>query len=217
NPFFQVSGFEGTARFTSPSLSRYELSRPFPEFGAITMFDRNDGSIWYNSAQLAVNKRVSTGLSLAGTYTLSKMIEQNGGDNVHFDAQVIPAVRPCVAQMSDAGVVTMLSYSVAAGCIEPNFIIKPNYTGAFVNFRDNAIRRPPFYQFDINFAKTTKLAGNARLQIRFELYNVLNQTIYDERQYENNPTNSLFGTIDRTQVRQSNFPRYGQLGIKLLF
>ena len=310
NPFFQVSGFEGTARFTSPTLSRYELSRPFPEFGAITMFDRNDGSIWYNSAQLAVNKRVSTGLSLAGTYTLSKMIEQNGGDNViggnnnqqplitevdrfvqkspfesdrrhrvtisgvyhlpfgreqrflgssssvvngfvggwevagmwlfnsgrpwglpqnvmyvkdatldnvDFNAQVIRAVRPCVAQMSDAGVVTMLSYSLAAGCTEPNFIIKPNYTGAFVNFRDNGIRRPPFYQFDINFAKTTKLAGNARLQIRFELYNVLNQTVYDERQYENNPTNSLFGTIDRTQVRQSNFPRYGQLGIKLLF
>ena len=49
------------------------------------------------------------------------------------------------------------------------------------------------------------------------LYNVLNQVIYDERQYENNPTNPLFGTIDRTVVRQSNFPRYGQLGIKLLF
>jgi len=56
-----------------------------------------------------------------------------------------------------------------------------------------------------------------RLQLRFELYNVLNQVIYDERQYENNPTNSLFGTIDRTVVRQSNFPRYGQLGMKLLF
>jgi hypothetical protein len=310
NPFYQVPGFEGTARFTSPTLSRYELSRPFPEFGSITMFDRNDGRIWYNSAQFAANKRVSTGLTLAGTYTLSKMIEANGGDNqiggnnnvnplitevdrvvqtspfesdrrhritlsgvyhlpfgrdqkflassspvvaglaggwevagmwlfnsgrpwglpqnviyvkdatlsdVDFNASVIRAVRPCVAQMSDSGVVTMLGYSVAAGCTEPNFIIKPNYTGAFVNFRDDQIRRPPFYQFDINFAKTTRLGGNARLQIRLELYNVLNQVIYDERQYENNPTNPLFGTIDRSVVRQSNFPRYGQLGIKLLF
>ena len=310
NPFFQVPGFEGTARFTSPTLSRYELSRPFPQFGSITMFDRNDGRIWYNSAQFVANKRVSTGLTLSGTYTLSKMIEENGGandiggnnnvnplitdvdrivqrspfesdrrhrvtvsgvyhlpfgreqkflstsssivnglaagwevagmwlfnsgrpwglpqnviyvkdaaiDNVDFDAGVIRAVRPCVAQMSDAGVVTMLSYSVAAGCTEPNFIIKPNYTGTYVNFRDNGIRRPPFYQFDINFAKTTQLTRNVRLQLRLELYNVLNQVIYDERQYENNPTNSLFGTIDRTVVRQSNFPRYGQLGMKLLF
>src|SRR2546426_6128656 len=81
NPFFQVPGFEGTARFTSPTLSRYELSRPVPEFSSITMFDRNDGHIWYNSAQVVANKRVSTGLTLVGTYTLSKMIEENGGDN----------------------------------------------------------------------------------------------------------------------------------------
>jgi hypothetical protein len=69
----------------------------------------------------------------------------------------------------------------------------------------------------MNFAKTTKLAGSVRLQIRIELYNLLNQAVYDERNYENNPTNSAFGTIDRRSVRQSNFPRYGQLGFKLLF
>ena len=56
-----------------------------------------------------------------------------------------------------------------------------------------------------------------RLQIRIEVFNVFNKPMYDERNYENNPNNALFGTIDRTVVRQSNFPRYGQLGIKLLF
>jgi hypothetical protein len=310
NPFFQVPGFEGTARFTSPTLSRYELSRPFPQFTGITMFDRNDGRIWYNSAQLVVNKRMAMGLTLAGTYTLSKMIEQNGGGNdiggtanvnpliteadrivqkspfesdrrhrvtisgvyhlpfgreqrflagssaivnglvggwevagmwlfnsgrpwgvpqnvfyvkdaaianVDYNAQVIRAVQPCVAQMNDQGVVTMLGYSIAAGCTEPNFIIRPNYTGTTVNFRDDQIRRPPFYQFDMNLAKTVRLTGNVRVQLRAELYNVLNQVIYDERQYENNPTNALFGSIDRKVVRQSNFPRYGQLAVKLLF
>ena len=137
--------------------------------------------------------------------------------DVDYGAKVIRAVQNCVAQMNDNGAVTMLGYSVAAGCTTPNFVIRPNYTRGAVNFRDDEIRRPPFYQFDINFAKTTHLAGNARLQIRFELYNVLNQVIYDERQYENNPTNPLFGSIDRTVVRQSNFPRYGQIGIKFLF
>jgi hypothetical protein len=313
NPFFGVPGFEGTARFTSPTLTRYELSRPFPQFTGITMLDRNDGRIWYNSAQVMANKRVSDGISLAGTYTWSKMIEENGGGNqiggnnttnptitevdrvvqrspyesdrrhrvtisgvyqlpfgrdrrfmaqanpvldaiaggwevagmwlfnsgrpwglpqnvyyvrdatirnVNFnDPRVFRAVQPCVAQMSDAGVVTMLGYSVAAGCTQPNFIIRPNvtYTAAGTQFRDDQIRRPPFYQFDINFAKTTRIAGDVRLQIRLELYNVLNQVIYDERNYENNPTNALFGSIDRSVIRQSNFPRYGQLGIKLLF
>ena len=81
NPFYQVPGFEGTTRFTSPTLSRYELSRPFPQFTGITEFDRNDGRIWYNSAQLLVNKRMSDGICLAGTYTWSKMIEENGGGN----------------------------------------------------------------------------------------------------------------------------------------
>jgi len=309
NPFFQVPGFEGTARFTSPTLSRYELSRPFPQFGTITMLDRNDGRIWYNSAQLLVNKRMSSGLTLAGTYTWSKMIEENGGGenigstavtnplitdvdrivqrspyesdrrhrvtisgvyhlpfgrdqrfgsrsstinalaggwemaglwlfnsgrpwglpqnvfyvrdasigNVDYGAPVIRGVQNCVAQMNDAGVVKMLGYAVAAGCTTPNFIIRPNYTAGATNFRDDAIRRPPFYQFDMNFAKTTQLTSAVRLQVRIELFNVFNQTIYDERQYENNPTNPLFGTIDRSVVRQSNFPRYGQLGFKLLF
>jgi hypothetical protein len=310
NPFFQVPGFEGTARFTSPTLSRYELSRPFPQFGRITMLDRNDGRIWYNSAQVLVNKRVSEGISLAGTYTWSKMIEENGGGNqvggagtqpvltdvdrivqrsaygsdqrhritisgvyrlplgrdrrflstaspvvdaiaggwevagmwlfnsgrpwelpsgvfyvkdatirnVNFsDPKVIRGVQNCVAEMDDAGVVKLLNYAAAAGCTEPNFVIRPSYTPRTTAYRDDKIRRPPFYQFDVNFAKTFRLTGDVRLQIRAEAYNLLNQAVYDERQYQNDPRNALFGTIDRSVQRQSNFPRYGQLGIKLLF
>jgi hypothetical protein len=310
NPFFQVAGFEGTTRFTSPTLSRYELSRPFPQFAGITQLDRNDGKIWYNSAQFVLNKRVSDGLTLSGNYTWSKMIEENGGgnqiggnnttnptiaevdrivqrsvyesdrrhritisgvyhlpfgkdqkfmnnaspivdgilggwemagmwlfnsgrpwglpqnvfyvkdatiENPDFGADVIRAVQPCVGTMNNAGQVTLQGYSVAAGCTEAFFIIKPNFTGAGAEFRDDQIRRPPFYQFDMNFAKSTRLAGNVRLQIRFEVYNLFNQTVYDERNYENNPTNAAFGTIDRKVVRQSNFPRYGQIGLKLLF
>ena len=139
-------------------------------------------------------------------------------DNVNYgDPKVIRAVQNCVAQQSDNGTITMLGYSVAAGCTEPNFVIRPNYTRGAVPFRDDAIRRPPFYQFDVNFAKTTRISNALRVQLRLELYNILNQAIYDERQYENNPTNALFGTIDRSVIRQSNFPRYMQLGIKLIF
>ena len=54
--------------------------------------------------------------------------------NVDYAAPVIRAVQNCVAQMNDAGVVTMLGFSVAAGCTEPNFIIRPNYTAAHDEF-----------------------------------------------------------------------------------
>ena len=292
-----VAGFEGTNRYTSQTLSRFELSRPFPQFTGFTQFERNDGQIWYDSLQVVMNKRLSDGISLSGNWTLAKMIEENGfkddlaailqkspyttdrrhrvtisgvyslpfgrdrkymrdagpitealaggwevagmwlfntgrpwdlpGNvfyvkdarlpNVEYTSTSIRAVRNCVATMSDLGVVTMQAFSVAAGCTEPNFIIRPNFTGRTTEFRDDQIRRTPFYQFDINFAKMVQLSSTFRLQIRFELYNVLNQVIYDERQYVNNPTDPLFGTIDRTSVRQSNFPRYGQLGIKLIF
>ena len=58
----------------------------------------------------------------------------------------------------------------------------------------------------MNFAKTTRIAGDVRLQIRFEVFNLLNQTIYDERNYENNPTNAVFGTIDRRTVAAVELP-----------
>lgn len=161
---------------------------------------------------VAVQQRAAVGLPQNVFYVKDARIR-----NVDYGAPVIRGVQNCVAQMNDQGVVTMLGFSTAAGCTEPNFIIRPNYTRSAVNFHDDEIRRPPFYQFDLNFAKTTRLAGRARLQIRAELFNVLNQVVYDERQYENNASNALFGSIDRSVVRQSNFPRYGQIGIKLLF
>ena len=69
----------------------------------------------------------------------------------------------------------------------------------------------------MNFAKTFQIRASVRLQFRAELFNVLNQPMYDERCYNNNPNDSQFGVLDRSGTRQSNFPRYGQLGVKLIF
>ena len=78
NPFFNVPGFEGTTRFTNPTISRFELARPFPQFGGINEIARNDGRIWYDSLQVVANKRLTRGFTLHGTYTFSKMLERNG-------------------------------------------------------------------------------------------------------------------------------------------
>jgi hypothetical protein len=302
NPFFQVPGFEGTGRFTGTTISRFDLNRPFPQFTGFTEFERNDGKVWYDSLQIFAEKRMSSGLALAGTYTFSKMIElgNNGGNaflddiaktlnkSVYFtdrphritmsgvyelpigqnklllgnvnrfvdlvvggwemagayifnsgrpwdlpgntwyvknaknpdlslDGRIIQGAIPCVSQMDNSGKVTMLSYSVAAGCTEPNFIVRPSFTERTIPLRDSHIRRPHFHQFDMNFAKNNRITERIKLQLRVELYNVFNTPMYDERNYVNDPFNTQFGQINKDSTRQSNFPRFIQLAAKIVF
>ena len=57
NPFKNVPGYEGTALFTSSTVQRQVLLRPFPQFctnsacGVITT--NNDGKSWYNAGQFS--------------------------------------------------------------------------------------------------------------------------------------------------------------------
>jgi carboxypeptidase family protein len=306
NPFFQVAGFSG-ARFTSPTLSRYELMRPFPQFGAIIEVDRNEGKVWYNSLQVLVNKRLSRGLSLSSTYTFSKTIEEAiqqpgqqddtasyiddvariknrslafsdrphrltvsgvwelpfgkgrkylGGANRFVDlfiggwqaagmyvynsgrpwqfpnnveivdpdydkvelerfrngVELIQGVRPCVAQGG-----RLLDFSIAAGCTAPSFVIREPFQTRTTPIRSDKVRRPSFQQFDMNFSKTFQITERVRFQFRGEAYNVFNTPMYDERPFLQNASNADFGSINKNEIRQSNFPRFWQLGFKLLF
>jgi hypothetical protein len=72
NPFQGLISAGGLGAATVP---RQQLLRPFPQFTAFNMADRNDGSVWYNSLQLSVEKRYSHGLTFIVAYTLSKNIE----------------------------------------------------------------------------------------------------------------------------------------------
>lgn len=325
NPFVGVAGFSG-ARFTNATLSRFELSRPFPQFGGISELERNEGRLWYNSVQALVNKRLTRGLSVSGTYTFSKTIEEAvqqpgqqdstssyiddlariknrslafsdrphrftisgvwelpfgkghkflGGANRFVDAFVggwqaagmyifnsgrpwqlpgnvdivsndywkvdreriingtefIQGVKPCVAQYGrDASrpdgykrdaqgrlVPELLAYSVAAGCTAPSFIIREPFTTRTTAIRDARVRRPSFEQFDINFSKTFRITEKTRFQFRAEAYNLFNTPQYDERAFNTDPNSVEFGSINKNNVRQSNFPRFWQLGFKFLF
>ncbi|MFN0111516.1 MAG: carboxypeptidase regulatory-like domain-containing protein [Blastocatellia bacterium] len=325
NPFQGVAGFSG-ARFTNATLSRFELSRPFPQFGGITALELNEGKVWYNSFQAMANKRFSSGLSVSGTYTFSKTIEEaiqqpgtqdntasyiddiakiknhslafsdrphrftisgvlelpfgkgrkflgnankltdillggwqasglyifnsgrpwqlpGGVDVVDPDyykvdrnrivngVQFFQGVRPCVAQYGrdttkpdgykrDAQgrlVPELLAYSVTAGCTAPSFIIREPFTTRTTAIRDYRVRRPSYEQLDLNFSKTFRLTEKFRFQFRAEAYNLLNTPQYDERAYNTTPTDPEFGSINKNNVRQSNFPRFWQLGFKLLF
>lgn len=76
NPFFNVEAFNDTTWYLSRTLNRYQLSRPFPQFGAIAELMRNDGKSWYNSLQTSFNIR-NKYTTFNANYTWSKNIEQN--------------------------------------------------------------------------------------------------------------------------------------------
>jgi hypothetical protein len=81
NPFFGVEAFEGTSRFSSPTLSRFELNRPFPAFTGFTMSERNDGTLTYDSLQLVANKRWARGITFAANYTWVPRWTEEGSNN----------------------------------------------------------------------------------------------------------------------------------------
>jgi hypothetical protein len=79
NPFYQVAGFEGTTRFSNPTLSRFELNRPFPAFGGFTENQLNIGKLTYDSAQFVANKRWARGVTINASYTWVPRWTEVGG------------------------------------------------------------------------------------------------------------------------------------------
>ncbi len=82
NPFRGIEAFRGTNLFSAARVSRYQMSRPFPQFeGDLPQGGRNDGRMWYNSAQVNYNLRLKEGLFVNANYVFSKQIERWGWMN----------------------------------------------------------------------------------------------------------------------------------------
>src|SRR5574340_599386 len=77
NPFYQLAPFSDTNWFISRTLSRYQQSRPFPQFCGITELMRNDGRSGYNGLQVTFKTR-NRRTNLNINYTWSKNLEQSG-------------------------------------------------------------------------------------------------------------------------------------------
>ena len=52
NPFYQLAPFSGTSYFSSPTLARSTLATPYPQFGGVTMADKNVNASWSKSCAL---------------------------------------------------------------------------------------------------------------------------------------------------------------------
>jgi hypothetical protein len=70
----------------SATVPRQQLLRPFSQFTSFNRMDIPNGKSWYDSLQIAVNKRYSHGLTLTVAYTLSKNIQALNYLNPQDDA-----------------------------------------------------------------------------------------------------------------------------------
>jgi hypothetical protein len=73
NPFFGLPEFAGSALATQ-TIARAQLLRPYPHFQDITVTEQF-GYSWYHSFQLSVEKRLTKGFTLQGSYTFSKLMQ----------------------------------------------------------------------------------------------------------------------------------------------
>lgn len=75
NPF---AGLLPGLGLNNATASRSQLARPYPQFTSFSIAQLSQGQLWYNSLQMAFEKRYSRGLTATVTYTLSKNIEAVG-------------------------------------------------------------------------------------------------------------------------------------------
>jgi len=136
---------------------------------------------------------------------------------VQTTGQFIYGVQPCVGQRQANGTYQLLAYSVAYGCTQPFFLIREPFQARQTMFWDDRLRRPGYWQLDLNFAKTTQITDRMRFQVRLEAFNVFNRPMYDERDYNRDTNSADFGRINRITTGQSNFQRFVQLGFRLTF
>lgn len=139
--------------------------------------------------------------------------------NIDWKKPSVQGLTACVAQWNTNGTTTMLQYSRDADCTSPNWIISPRYSPRYAPNRETNIRYQGFTLVDVSLDKTTAITERYKLQLRAEMFNTLNSFYLTNQAFDNNATNTTFGSIIKAGVSapSSNYPRQIQLGIKLLW
>jgi hypothetical protein len=76
NPF---QSLVATGPLSRPTTTRLQLLQPFPQFGALSTRLTSIGSSSYHAFQAKINKRMSSGFSVLGTFTFGKIITDTSG------------------------------------------------------------------------------------------------------------------------------------------
>lgn len=83
--------------------------------------------------------------------------------------------------------------------------------GTFGNVTRNSFRGPGYASLDLAVAKNFKLAGRARLQFRWETFNLLNRTNF------NNPNATVTAGANFGKILSAAEPRVMQFGLRFVF
>jgi hypothetical protein len=82
NPFF---GIVNSGILVSPTISRAQSLRPFPQFTDIIPLQNTGATSLYNALQISVNRRMGKGLAVAGSYAWSKAEEEGETHQNSYD------------------------------------------------------------------------------------------------------------------------------------
>ncbi len=82
NPFF---GIVNNGVLVAPQVSRAQLLRPYPQFTDIIPLTATGSTSIYHALQISVNRRMSGGLMLAGSYARSKAMEEGESHQDSYD------------------------------------------------------------------------------------------------------------------------------------
>ena len=73
NPY--AGQIPASSSLSSATIAQQQLLRPFPRFTTVALFRDNVGNSKYNAAAVKLEKRLSRGLTLAASYTFSKLLD----------------------------------------------------------------------------------------------------------------------------------------------
>ncbi len=74
SPFYGITAFAGSGYDTDPAIWGGNLTRPYPHFGDLVRTD-NEGRTWYNALQVTALHKMSSSLTIHGTWTWSKTMD----------------------------------------------------------------------------------------------------------------------------------------------
>jgi hypothetical protein len=139
--------------------------------------------------------------------------------HIQKDDGFIRLVAACAEQYQEnsAGVygLVQLPYDYDGSCAQADFQQVPSY-GANTNTVYSGIRIPRVQQFDAGLSKNFSIIERMKLQIRLEVFNVLNHPLWSESP-DGSTNDSTFGLIEKGPWGQSNLPRQGELSAKLVW
>lgn len=89
NPFF---GVVNSGILVSPNISRAQSLRPYPQFTDVIPLQNTGSTSIYHALQLSVNRRMSNGLLVAGSYVRSKAEEEGESHQNSYDIKASRSV-----------------------------------------------------------------------------------------------------------------------------